>query len=590
MKKIFISLLLFALLLPVFGQNQDEFKFSLVPRRVAVPSLTGYLKADGTVPLTADWANPAYSISALNLTATPTLGAELITFDGSLGSGTGWSFVTGGWVHASGTVDFTTTFTPTANQLYKLTWTGTGSAGSAFIKLGTSSSEAIGVTAYTGGTYYFTPATTDALRITPSNTYNGKILSISLKAVTSSTGEVAATNMRVGNQLLSGAGTAHRPSISFAESPETGIFTYHGYLEVAVEGNNRVTFQNQSTYFNQDFLGLGGYDSGTWLFMSNATAGVHTLQLSAVDVTGAFPTVPAIFNITNTWTSTTNYERGFLRATATAIEVGTEKGSAGGTARPLNFYTDGTLRGSLDIAGKFSITRATIGNAARFTNDSFNLGGDAPLEIYDGGRLISIGNTNNVVGVNYPVVMRADSDGFHIDTLTDLYLRTPNNVHVLGKAITQGAGTGLTVNSVGHLNQQVYVATVSYTGFSSAGSLTADHTIATLPAGTKIIRIWARTTTPYAGTGVTDVDLCVGKSAGGVEYITTHNVFSAAYNAGDLDADMGTEMTRAAMVQGGSIIDWVNPITVIARITTTTAHTDDLTAGVTKFYIETVRY
>jgi hypothetical protein len=589
MKKIFISLLLFALLLPVFGQNQDEFKFSLVPRRVAVPSLTGYLKADGTVPLTADWANPAYSISALNLTATPTLGAELITFDGSLGSGTGWSFVTGGWVHASGTVDFTTTFTPTANQLYKLTWTGTGSAGSAFIKLGTSSSEAIGVTAYTGGTYYFTPATTDALRITPSNTYNGKILSISLKAVTSSTGEVAATNMRVGNQLLSGAGTAHRPSISFAESPETGIFTYHGYLEVAVEGNNRVTFQNQSTYFNQDFLGLGGYDSGTWLYMSNATAGVHTLQLSAVDVTGAFPTVPAIFNITNTWTSTTNYERGFLRATATAIEVGTEKGSAGGTARPLNFYTDGTLRGSLDIAGKFSITRATIGNAARFTNDSYNLGGDAPLEIYDGGKLISIGNTNNVVGVNYPVVMRADSDGFHIDTLTDLYLRTPNNIHVLGKAITQGSGTGLALNSAGNLNRLVHKVTVTYLAYETTpNSLTQDLVIATLPAKTKIVAIYADTTVAYAGTDT--VTMMVGKAAGGSEYIAVHDVKTVAVVKGLADADMGTEMTRAAAIQGGALVNWTATIPVTVRLTTTTQHTDDLTAGTTVFYIVTERY
>lgn len=63
MKKLFIAFLLFALILPVFGQNQDEFKFSLVPRRVAVPSLSGYLEANGTVPLTANWPMGAFELS-----------------------------------------------------------------------------------------------------------------------------------------------------------------------------------------------------------------------------------------------------------------------------------------------------------------------------------------------------------------------------------------------------------------------------------------------------------------------------------------------------------------------------------------------
>ncbi|MFA5378046.1 MAG: hypothetical protein WC455_20005, partial [Dehalococcoidia bacterium] len=42
-------------------------------------SYASAISPDGTVQLTADWANPAYSISALNLTATPTLSAEQLT-------------------------------------------------------------------------------------------------------------------------------------------------------------------------------------------------------------------------------------------------------------------------------------------------------------------------------------------------------------------------------------------------------------------------------------------------------------------------------------------------------------------------------
>ena len=62
-------------------------------------------------------------------------------------------------------------------------------------------------------------------------------------------------------------------------------------------------------------------------------------------------TNPNILNFYNTYTSATSYERGFARATATAIEFGSEKGSAGGAARPVNFYTDGVSRGSISETG-----------------------------------------------------------------------------------------------------------------------------------------------------------------------------------------------------------------------------------------------
>ncbi|MFA5380111.1 MAG: hypothetical protein WC455_30400, partial [Dehalococcoidia bacterium] len=96
MKKILIGLLLLAFILPAFAQNQDEYKFSLVPRRVAVPSLTGYLKADGTVPLTADWDVGEFDLTAKNLTATPTLSAEQLT------NVAGWT-AAGNWTYAAPT-------------------------------------------------------------------------------------------------------------------------------------------------------------------------------------------------------------------------------------------------------------------------------------------------------------------------------------------------------------------------------------------------------------------------------------------------------------------------------------------------------
>jgi hypothetical protein len=73
MKKFLIGLLLLAFILPAIAQNQDEYKFSLVPRRVAVPSLTGYLKDDGTTTLTADWNVGAFDLTAVDITGTGTI-------------------------------------------------------------------------------------------------------------------------------------------------------------------------------------------------------------------------------------------------------------------------------------------------------------------------------------------------------------------------------------------------------------------------------------------------------------------------------------------------------------------------------------
>jgi hypothetical protein len=61
------------------------------------------------------------------------------------------------------------------------------------------------------------------------------------------------------------------------------------------------------------------------------------------------------FNIYNTFTSATNHERGFLKWSSNVFQIGTEKGSGGGTARALEFQTDGVTRMTLNTAGQLGI-------------------------------------------------------------------------------------------------------------------------------------------------------------------------------------------------------------------------------------------
>jgi hypothetical protein len=63
-----------------------------------------------------------------------------------------------------------------------------------------------------------------------------------------------------------------------------------------------------------------------------------------------------IFRIYNTWTnSTDDFERGQIGWSTNTLIVGTEKGSAGGTARPLHLQTDGTTRVAVTTDGKVGI-------------------------------------------------------------------------------------------------------------------------------------------------------------------------------------------------------------------------------------------
>jgi hypothetical protein len=58
------------------------------------------------------------------------------------------------------------------------------------------------------------------------------------------------------------------------------------------------------------------------------------------------------YRLFNTFTSATNHERGFLKWSSNVFQIGTEKGSGGGTARALELRTDNVARISIGSAGQ----------------------------------------------------------------------------------------------------------------------------------------------------------------------------------------------------------------------------------------------
>ena len=64
-----------------------------------------------------------------------------------------------------------------------------------------------------------------------------------------------------------------------------------------------------------------------------------------------FGTAAQTSRIYNTWTSATNFERAKIEWASDILRIGTEKGSAGGTARDMELQTDGTTRITVKASG-----------------------------------------------------------------------------------------------------------------------------------------------------------------------------------------------------------------------------------------------
>jgi hypothetical protein len=107
---------------------------------------------------------------------------------------------------------------------------------------------------------------------------------------------------------------------------------------------------------NTSGISLGSATPMTWRNNADATLGATSVQLlrdGADDVLALQRTTNAqTFNIYNTFTSATNHERGFLRWSSNVFQIGTEKGSAGGTARALEIRTDNVARINIGAAGE----------------------------------------------------------------------------------------------------------------------------------------------------------------------------------------------------------------------------------------------
>jgi hypothetical protein len=206
------------------------------------------------------------------------------------------------------------------------------------------------------------------------------------------------------------------------------------------------------------------------------------------------------FNIYNTFTSTTNHERGFLKWSSNVFQIGTEKGSGGGTARDLELQSDGITRmrisgtprvfgGLINYAG--SITGAATIGIGTFGYLSGTAGNSGGLSFYNGNG----GSVGARLGTEEDFVLAMRNAGnshslriYNTHTSTTswerLNLRWASNEFILDAEAGSGGGTlrGLKIGS----------ATSSLLGFYGVTPVDQPATV-TDPAGGGTVDTEART-------------------------------------------------------------------------------------------------
>lgn len=147
------------------------------------------------------------------------------------------------------------------------------------------------------------------------------------------------------------------------------------------------------------------------------------------------------------------------------------------------------------------------------------------------------------------------------------------------------AGTDDTTVTVADVTRVRYQATITpaaggaancatqAAGFKAA-ALTADCVIATLPAGVKLVGAYADVTAGFtcSGTCTGTKTFGLGISAGGVEVFASGLDVVAVGRFGLADANMGSQMTRAAQIQSGYLPSWTATTTLTARFTSGTGN------------------
>lgn len=143
-------------------------------------------------------------------------------------------------------------------------------------------------------------------------------------------------------------------------------------------GGSTFTFIRGNTDFNINTDGSISLDSSGTIATKLYTDATQTFNVRS----GA---TASTLRVSNTYTSSTSYELGRLQWSANIFNVGTEKGSGGGSARPMALQTDATTRMYFDTTGNIG-----IGNTS--PTSTFSIGSSSQFQVNSTGNIVKLNN------------------------------------------------------------------------------------------------------------------------------------------------------------------------------------------------------
>jgi hypothetical protein len=195
---------------------------------------------------------------------------------------------------------------------------------------------------------------------------------------------------------------------------------------------------------------------------NNGSASTNIQAESAATLAQRQGTTAQTYNIYNTYTSSTNYERGFLKWNTNVLQIGTEKGSVGGTARTLELQTDGSTRLQITAGGSIlhGIGTGVLGWSASTLLRP--LSGDGTLALYnnaqsDFGRLQFGGTTSS-----FPALKRS-STALQVRLADDSAYSVLDALHRLQGTAPATAGATGTAGDTRYDADYIYVCTATNT-------------------------------------------------------------------------------------------------------------------------------
>lgn len=146
-----------------------------------------------------------------------------------------------------------------------------------------------------------------------------------------------------GGGYIGQSGSASAPTFQVDPSSATGIYNLGGYAICFTSNGNKAARLSYSSGLQLHSAGEIGFESGA---VGTGANDVTLRRDAAGSLAQRNGTNAQTFNLYNTYTDASNYERGFVRWNANVLEIGTE---AAGTGTLRSIYIGTTTGGTIDI-------------------------------------------------------------------------------------------------------------------------------------------------------------------------------------------------------------------------------------------------